>query len=128
MYHNLGEIWQGFTKNAFPGLDFRLRRIAWNTAGLFLGMLLPLILLVTGLVLLPLQGPSLLLFVGIGMMALLWIRVALAYAYMGVSVPYALLAPIATIIVMGILLDSARRYLRHGGVPWKGRMYGMPQR
>ncbi|MEE9592703.1 MAG: glycosyltransferase, partial [Thermoplasmata archaeon] len=39
MYDNLGEIWQGFTKNAFPGLDFRLRRIAWNTAGLFLGML-----------------------------------------------------------------------------------------
>lgn len=127
MYDNLGGIWQGFTKNAFPGLDFRLRRIAWNTAGLFLGMLLPLLLLVIGLVLLS-QGPGLLLFVGAGVMVLVWIRVGLAYSFMGVPVAYAFLAPIATVVVMGILLDSARRYLRKGGVSWKGRMFGMSHR
>ncbi|MFQ5909069.1 MAG: glycosyltransferase [Thermoplasmata archaeon] len=128
MYDGLGEIWQGFAKNVFPGLDFRLRRIAWNTAGLFVGMLLPLIILIAGLVLLPVQGPSLLLFVGAGLLTLIWVRVGLAYAFMGVPVAYALLAPIATIVVIGILLDSARRYLRDGGVLWKGRLYGMPHR
>ncbi|MFQ6013538.1 MAG: hypothetical protein ACE5LS_07845, partial [Thermoplasmata archaeon] len=128
MYDSLGAIWQGFTKNAFPGLDFRLGRVALNAAALFLGMILPFIFLGAGLVLLVLEGPALLLFAGAGVAALIWVRVALAYAFMGVPVAYALLAPVATVIVMGILVDSARRYLREGGVPWKGRVYGMSQR
>ncbi len=91
-------------------------------------MLLPLLLLSAGLVLFLLQGPTLVLWAGAGLMGLIWIRVALAYAFMKVPVAYAFLAPVATVVVMGILIDSARRYLREGGVPWKGRMYGMPQR
>ncbi|MFQ6013732.1 MAG: glycosyltransferase, partial [Thermoplasmata archaeon] len=128
MYDSLGGIWQGFTKNVFPGLDFRLRRIALNTAGLFLGMILPLIILGTGLMQLAFLGPSPLLFVGVWVTAFILVRVALAYAFMGVPVTYALLAPVASLIVIGILLDSARRYLRDGGVPWKGRMYGIPEK
>jgi chlorobactene glucosyltransferase len=128
MYTSLGALWQGFTKSAFPGLDFRVRRIALNTAGLFFGMLLPLLLLSAGLVLFLLQGPTLVLWAGAGLMGLIWIRVALAYAFLKVPVAYAFLAPVATVVVMGILIDSARRYLREGGVSWKGRMYGMPLR
>ncbi|MCJ2531517.1 MAG: glycosyltransferase [Candidatus Thermoplasmatota archaeon] len=128
MYTSLAAIWQGFTKNAFPGLDFQVRRIALNTAGLFFGMLLPLLLLSAGLVLFLLQVPTLVLRVGVGLMDLIWMRVALAYAFMKVPVAYAFLAPVATVVVMGILIDSARRHLRKGGVPWKGRMYGMPLR
>ncbi len=128
MYDSLGAIWQGFTKNAFPGLDFRLERVLWNTAGLFVGVILPLVLLIAGLAVFASEGPRLLLLVGGGLMALLWIRVAMAYAFMGVPVAYALLAPVATAIVMGILLDSARRYLRGEGVAWKGRTYGIPGR
>ncbi|MFQ5918600.1 MAG: glycosyltransferase [Thermoplasmata archaeon] len=128
MYSSLEGIWQGFTKNVFPGLDFRVGRVALNAIGLFLGMLLPLFLLGAGAALLFTQGPTLILFVGAGLLALSWVRVGLAYAYMKVPAVYALLAPVATVVVIGILLDSARRYTRGEGVTWKGRTYGIPQR
>jgi chlorobactene glucosyltransferase len=128
MYSSLREIWLGWSKNVFPGLDFRLTKVARGVINLFSGFVLPFVLLAAGVVQLVVEGPSLLLVVGSLVSSLVWARVALAYSFLSGSARFALLTPLAALIISVILVDSARRYLRAGGVPWKGRLYGMPQR
>lgn len=128
MYEGLRGIWYGFAKNAFPGLDFRLGRTVGNVASLSVLALLPFLLLAAGVAVRLLGGATLLLPVGTFLSGMVVARTALAFHYLGTPVGYALLLPVSTALVMGILLDSARRYLRSEGVPWKGRTYGMPRR
>lgn len=128
MYTSLRDVWYGFAKNAFPGLDFSLAKTTRGVAGLFLMMVLPFLLLAAGALEALLGAPSLLLPAGGFLTALVTARTAVAFAYLGTPLRHALVLPVASLVIMGILLDSARRYLRGGGVAWKGRTYGWPQR
>ncbi len=128
MYPSLKEIWSGWVKNVFPGLDFSVGRVARNVISLFVGFVLPFILLGIGLLDLMSRGPTLLLITGAFLSAMLWARSAVAYGYLSRKPHYALLTPVAALIIIAILVDSTRRYTRHGGVSWKGRMYGIPQK
>ncbi len=128
MYSSLREIWHGWVKNAFPGMDFSLYKIVRGVVGLFLLMVLPFVLLAWGLFQLTTGGPTLLLWVSASLGGLIWIRLALAHALFGGGAGYALMTPIGAVTIAIILLDSARRYLRGGGVAWKGRVYGIPEK
>ncbi len=126
MYTSFREIWQGWSKNAFPGLEFSLGRVSRSALGLFLLLVLPFGLMAWGLADLVATGPTTLLYISAFLSGLIWIRLAVAYGMMGGQARYAFLTPVGAMVISVILLDSARRYLRAGGVAWKGRVYGIP--
>lgn len=128
MYTSLQEIWYGWAKNSFPGLDFSLYKIVRSAVGLFLLLVLPFIGLVWGLVETALGRLTLIVPLALIPSGLIWSRLAIAHWMLGGRPAYAALTPLGALIIVGILLDSARRYLRSGGVPWKGRTYGISGR
>ncbi len=128
MYTSLREIWGGWVKNAFPGMDFRLWKILRATVGLFLLLVLPFLQLAWALVQLLLSGPTLLLWISGGLSGLIVARMAAAHALLGGHARFALTTPLGASLIGAMLVDSARRYLGGAGVSWKGRVYGMPER
>lgn len=126
MYRSLREIWNGFVKSAFPGLDFSLGRTIRSVAGLGLILVIPFIVFTAALMDAVFSAPDLTLLTAAYMAALVWGRVCLAHGLINGRPLYALLTPLLALMVSAILLDSARRYLRQGGVFWKGRFYGPP--
>lgn len=126
MYTSLAEIWNGWTKGMFPGMDFSLYRVVRGAVSLVLLLVLPFVLLGWALVTLPIMGPSLLLTVSAALTVLILARLAIAHVLLGGHAVYALFTPVGALLIAGMALDSARRYRRHGGVAWKGRIYGTP--
>lgn len=117
MYTSLAEIWEGFSKNLFPGFKYSL------------GMLVGVVLfnLVTSVIpfalLLVRPFPEVLLsHVGLQVAALLGVRVALALRFR-MSLAYAVLHPVAMLLMIGIALNSCRLVLFGSGSRWKGRSY-----
>ncbi len=128
MYTSLREIWNGWSKNAFAGLDFSLRRTVNSTIGLLLLMVLPYILLAWATAGLFTMKPSLLFLVSAFLCGLIWTRLAVIHAQLGGKARYGFLTPVGALVIAAILINSARRYRRHGGVAWKGRVYGIPEK
>ncbi len=128
MYTSLREIWNGWSKNAFAGLDFSLRRTVNSTIGLLLLMVLPYILLAWATAGLLTMKPSLLFLVSAFLCGLIWTRLAVIHAQLGGKARYGFLTPVGALVIAAILINSARRYRRHGGVAWKGRVYGIPEK
>ncbi len=127
MYHSLGEIWRGFSKNAFFAVKQSLARVLVGAAlllGLSLGPFVLAGLAVTWLV----TGTGnfwawlALLFGGLGIVWQMVRGVGMAYS-MRISLGYGLLHPLGLIILAGILLNSAFLILSGRGVTWKGRGY-----
>ncbi|MFQ5839049.1 MAG: glycosyltransferase, partial [Thermoplasmata archaeon] len=103
MYPSLREIWYGWVKNVFAGLDFSLRRTMRSTLSLFVAFILPYLLLAAALAELAVRGPTLLLPVGAFLSGLLWVRSAMAYAFLSGHARYALFAPLGALIIAAIL-------------------------
>lgn len=128
MYTSLREIWRGWVKGIYPGLDFRPARILRGAGGLFLFLVLPFLHLGWALGEALFAGPTLLLWVSAGLVGLILARMAAAHAFIGGRAHYALTTPVGALLVAAMVLDSARRYRRGGGVAWKGRVYGVTER
>lgn len=127
MYRNLREVWMGFAKNLFPGLDFRRARVVRSTALLVATLVVPFLLLGLGVFQWAASGILVPLLAGGVSASAVWARLAAAYRRLGSPWTYALLAPFTGLLMVALLLDSARRYLRGEGVAWKGRVYGIPE-
>ncbi len=127
MYTSLREIWEGWSKNAFAGMDFSLYKILRSTVGLLLLLVLPYILLGWGLLGLATGHYGLLLPVSAVLCILIWARLGSAHSLLGGKAHYALLTPVGALAIAAVLLNSAYRYRRRGGVEWKGRLYGIPK-
>ncbi len=126
MYTSLREIWLGWTKNLFAGLDYRLGVTLAICAVLFTMNLLPLLLL-----------PLLLLAAATHHLAwthpLIYIvtfNVASMYiSYLGglraadYDTRYAWTYPLGIAVTIGIFANSALRIVTGKGVSWKGRTY-----
>jgi chlorobactene glucosyltransferase len=123
MYRSFREIWEGFSKNLFPGFNYSLPAITvamvFNLAtsvipfaGVAMGLFsasasswLPLALGTTGVI--------------------VAIRLMLAYRF-GLHPWYAFTHPIGMAVVAGIAFNSVHWALSGIGLRWKGRAYQRP--
>jgi chlorobactene glucosyltransferase len=126
MYTSLAEMWEGWTKNMFLGLQDRLWLLAF---GGFMGLLGALVLpawLLAGLIWLLRGGgaPAAAVVAEIGLlwMVLLWARARVARG-LGISPWYALSLPLGALLFGTMMLESSVRVLSGRGVVWKGRTY-----
>jgi chlorobactene glucosyltransferase len=122
MYHNLAEIWSGFSKNAFPAFDKNLPLFTSTLMMLALVFVLPPIFAFWGWA----HGRDwawLPLFVYLSMVGM---RLCLSARFRQDGILEALLHPFAWAAVIGIGINSARLALSKHGATWKGRAYVKP--
>lgn len=126
MYHSLGEIWEGWTKNLFAGLHYKAGLALGVCLGLFLLNILPFVVLLGRIVWLWQSGGDWadLLLISAA------INIALMYAvYIGglrvadYSARYFWTYPLGMLVTIGLFANSARKILSGRGVSWKGRVY-----
>ena len=118
MYTSLSELWYGWTKNLYAGMGYRVGRVVFLVGFLVVEFLFPYALAVAGAV----AGNLEWLATGLGLVAL--IHAVRAYMDRVFNQPllYGLLQPLGVTMLIGLLIDSARRS-RSGKVRWKGRTY-----
>lgn len=126
MYRSLREIWEGFSKNLFPGFRYSLAAIMLVMFFNVATSVAPFVVAVAGLF-----GPSAL---GLSLSDS-WVQLTLAQAALLVAIRVMLslrfslaflpivLHPVAMAIVVGIAANSVRWTLFAGGLRWKGRTY-----
>lgn len=117
MYTSLAEIWEGFSKNLFPGFKYSLGMLMAVVVFNFVTSILPFLLLFTRPFPEVLLGP-----VGLQVAVLLGTRMALALRFR-MHLAYTLLHPVAMLLMIGIALNSCRLVLLGSGSRWKGRSY-----
>jgi hypothetical protein len=124
MYDTLGELWQGFSKNAFAGADHRLWVVVRNSIANVAATILPMLLAAAGLWLwlgagvadaAPLAFASVAAYVA---MVLAFVPV---YRALGESALYAPLAGVANFVMVLVLLNSTWRALSGRGIEWRGQ-------
>ncbi len=117
MYRSAGEVWQGLAKNAHEGLGAP-KMIVFTTLLLFIGQVLPLILVFFGAYLSITEG--------------ILVGAALGFAYLprvcGIfrfrqSLAGALLHPVGVLLLLLIQWYAFFRRIIGGGSSWKGRSY-----
>jgi hypothetical protein len=124
MYDTLGELWQGFSKNAFAGADHRLWVVVRNSIANVAATILPMLLAAAGLWL----------WLGAGVAAAAPLAIASVAAYvamvlafvpvyraLGESALYAPLAGVANFVMVLVLLNSTWRALSGRGIEWRGQ-------
>lgn len=126
MYASLGEIWEGWTKNLFAGLDFRLALTLIICVALLVIHVLPFVgLAVTGGLaaagLMEPLDPLLLLFAANVVMA--YVVYVLGLRLANYSVAYFWSYPLGMLVTVGLFANSARKIATGRGVSWKGRTY-----
>jgi chlorobactene glucosyltransferase len=127
MYRNLKEIWEGWTKNIFLGIDKNWSRLILGVIMLSLRGFLPFFLLVQSLLAISLgAGSSVQLFIFFEGVWLVFLNVYLSWdgtkAYV-IPAYYAILFPISAAAFIGIAVSSTYKIVSGKGVVWKGRRY-----
>ena len=127
MYRNLKEIWEGWTKNIFLGIDKNWGRLILGIIMLSLRGLLPFLLLIQSLLAIS-RGASGPIHVVICLESL-WLVFLNVYLYRegtkAYAIPayYAFLFPISATAFIGIMISSTYKIVSGKGVVWKGRRY-----
>jgi chlorobactene glucosyltransferase len=126
MYTSLSEIWEGWTKNVYLGLEDRLWLLL---IGAFVGLLGALVLplwLIGGLGWFSAAGDlasaSVALEAAVVWGYLLYQRLRACRAF-GISPGYAFTLPLGALMFTALLLASTYKVLSGRGVTWKGRQY-----
>ena len=126
MYTSLPEMWEGWTKNIFIGLQARLGLLLFGVLlGFAAALLLPL-WLVGSLWWFAVSGSLLAAIVALQVILLwaylLYLRSLAACAF-NISPLYAFTLPLAAFIFTLMMLASSLKVLTRQGVTWKGRKY-----
>lgn len=126
MYTSFSELWEGWTKNIFLGMQGRLGMLIFGgMLGLIAALALPVWLL-AGLVWLASGGGAPAAVVALEALilwaVLLWIRSGAARAF-NISRLYAFTLPLGALIFTAMMFASAFKVLSGVGVTWKGRRY-----
>jgi hypothetical protein len=126
MYTSLPEIWEGWTKNIYLGLQDRVWLLLIGAVTGLLGAIFLPLWLVGGLtlaVVIP-GAPSATIAAGAGILwgYLLFWRVRACRAF-GISPWYALTLPIGALVFTAMMLVSAFKVISGQGVTWRGRRY-----
>jgi chlorobactene glucosyltransferase len=126
MYTGLGDIWQGFRKNAFVGSRAPFVTVPFFVVtALWLGVF-PFVQLAYALLSWSFSGgksSKRLLGFSLFQVGLSVVGRRRFDRQLGVPAVYAWTLPLSTLIFMGILIDSMVRSLTGQGVSWKGRNY-----
>jgi chlorobactene glucosyltransferase len=122
MYDSFESIWEGWSKNLFPGLlrSYLLTLLA--VTGIFFFTVSPFILLIAGIILLA-EGGAWLLFSSLALVLLLGIIGCLMRSHTSLTQPWLAVNPLGGLVFIGTLLNSALRHTLGAGVTWKGRRY-----
>lgn len=123
MYTTLGELWHGFSKNAFAGADYSLVVVARNSIANSMAVVLPMILSILGvcLWLLGVAGGGLLAAASVA--AILTMAASFVPVYRAFDEPaaLALFAGVANVVMVLILLNSAYSAVAGRAVNWRGQ-------
>jgi chlorobactene glucosyltransferase len=127
MYRNLKEMWEGWTKNIFLGIDKNWRRLILGIIMLSLRGLLPLLLLIQSLLAIS-RGANSPIHVVICLESLWLVFLNVYFSWEGTKaydIPayYAFLFPISATAFIGIMISSTYKIVSGKGVVWKGRRY-----
>jgi chlorobactene glucosyltransferase len=126
MYTSLAEMWEGWTKNMYLGLQDRLWLLFFGGFVSLLGALVMPAWLLAGLIWLARGGGGPAAVVVVEALALsavvLYARARVARE-LGISAWYALSLPLGALLFGTMMLESSLRVLSGRGVVWKGRTY-----
>jgi chlorobactene glucosyltransferase len=129
MYTSLAEMWEGWTKNIFPGLKDRPGLLLLGAFGAFVSFFAAVLLpvwLILGIIWWSAGGGIYGLLVA-AEAALLWAYLifwrVLALKGMDVPAGYAFFTPLGAGIFAAMMVGSAWKILSGRGVTWKGRRY-----
>jgi len=124
MYTTFGEMWECSTKNWFSGVNFSFPLALLCVVSMYLGAVVP-VFIALGSVLAMALGVGTELNLVVIPAALSWLLqvlvLAIASRRSGVSVVYALTAPLGLALIYAMLFDSGLRITTGRGVTWKGR-------
>lgn len=121
MYHNVGEVFAGFSKNFFAGMSYSLGMMWLFLMHFFLLYVLPLLFVVYSLI----EGTYSLLLFWLPLLQyslMTAIRISMS-RYFAMPMLQALLHPVAVLMGMAIGINSVRWAYRKKGTEWKGRNY-----
>ncbi|HZY93411.1 MAG TPA: glycosyltransferase family 2 protein [Candidatus Bathyarchaeia archaeon] len=125
MYDSLSGIWRGWRKNFYTVSEkWMFWRAVLRNVLMFLFFVMPFITLAYGISLIPVNPVNVPLLTGAFMVFWLWLGTIILYRSINVNPLYALLFPLATLIYIGIGIDSTIRGSLGLGFSWKGRIYG----
>lgn len=126
MYTSLAELWEGWTKNIYLGLQGRPWLLLVGVLTALAGALALPGWLLAGLVWLASGGGAAAVLV-VAQAALAWAYVIAARAEvahaLGIARVYGLTLPLGALVFAGLMLNSTLRGLTGQGVRWKGRVY-----
>jgi len=118
MYTGFTELWHGWTKNLFPGMEFKLGVVAVVIGLVLVEFLSPYAIATFA----ALTGNLPLLAASLALLTLMHGVRAWMDRIFGQPLAYGLLQPLGATILLGLLVDSVRR-TRAGTRTWKGRTY-----
>ena len=122
MYNGFDDVLDGFSKNLFPAFSRSLPLLLWVVYFLLNVCVLPPLWALWGW-----QTHATWTWLPLGTyLCLAAIRFGLTLRFGRDSGGYALLNPLAWLLVIGIALSSAYRSLSGRGNAWKGRVYHQP--
>ena len=120
MYHGLGEVWLGFTKNMFSAFSGNLPLFTLVLIFVLCTQVLPILLAITGFLT---HAPWRFLAVGSYLISVA-IRLILCLKFESDNPLNASLSPLAWAVALGIGANSAICGMSKAGTFWKGRSYG----
>lgn len=127
MYRNLSEIWEGWTKVLFLGIDNNWGRLIFCIIILSLwGFLLFFFLVQSVLAISSDAGSPVYIAIFIESLWLLFLNIYISWGRTRVyAIPpyYAILFPISAAAFIGIMLSSTYKIVSGKGIVWKGRKY-----
>lgn len=124
MYTGLGEIWQGWTKNLFPALDYSLIATLVVTLLLFAFSVLPFVLLAKNAALAATGQPyePLFLLLEVMICTIILAADALGHKVRGYAWGHFWSFPLGMLIICALFWNSAIRITSGKGAVWKGRV------
>jgi len=118
MYTGFGELWHGWTKNLYPGMQFKTGAVVFVVGLVIVEFIVPYTIPVYAVV----MSDMPLLWASLALLALIHAVRAWMDRIFQQPLIYGLLQPLGATILVGLLLDSVRR-TRAGTRQWKGRTY-----
>jgi len=118
MYTGFSELWHGWTKNLYPGMEFKTGVVVLVAVLVLVEFLSPYAITLYA----ALAGDTTLFAAGLALLLLIHGVRAWMDRIFDQPLPYGLLQPLGATILLGLLFDSVRR-TRAGTRTWKGRTY-----